>query len=164
MVRPKKASSDSVAESGEPSPADHPTADHPGQELPRIESPTPETPAAGEMSPPAGELSPAATSSWNTRIGGGWTDAEVGVHLNEDHRNRRTTIKFDEKPSEAIRKLIKEEHGYRFDGENQLWYKRMNPATARQHRTEAEQVAFEVANLIRQERGLAQKSTFSIAV
>ena len=42
------------------------------------------------------------------------------------------TIRFDEKPSEAVRKLVKEEHSYRFDGEDKVWYKRINPAQARQ--------------------------------
>jgi hypothetical protein len=93
-----------------------------------------------------------------------WTDAEAGVHLIEDRQNRRMAIKFDEKPGETVRGILKEQHGYRFDGENQLWYKRMNPATPRQDREEAEQLAFSAANLIREEKGLEQKKSFSLAL
>ena len=118
-------------------------------------------------SPPADPSSAApeaGKTQWNSRIGGGWGDFEAGVRLNEDHQNRRMTIKFDEKPSEEVRKLMKEEFGYRFDGENQLWYKRINLPTARQSREEAEELAFQVANMIRQEKGLEQKESFSISM
>jgi len=121
-----------------------------------------DVPASGD---PASTAAPeAGKTKWNSRIGGGWGDFEAGVRLNEDHRNRRMTIKFDEKPSEEVRKLMKDEYGYRFDGENQLWYKRINPATARQAREEAEELAFQVANLIRHEKGLEQKESFSIGM
>lgn len=118
-------------------------------------------------SPPAdasgfSATSEAAKSQWSSRIGGGWTDAEAGVHLNEDHANRRMTIKFDEKPSEAVRNVMKKEHGYQFDSEAQLWWKRVNFAKSRQVRNEAEDVAFQVANMIREERGLEQKQSFSL--
>ncbi len=106
----------------------------------------------------------AGKSQWSSRIGGGWTDAEAGVHLNEDHANHRMTIKFDEKPSEAVRNVMKKDHGYQFDDEDQLWWKRVNFAKARQVRKEAEDVAFQVANMIRQERGLEQKQSFSLGM
>jgi hypothetical protein len=106
----------------------------------------------------------ASKSQWSGRIGGGWGDFEAGVHLNEDHQNRRMTIRFDEKPSDDVRTVLKKDHGYQFDGENQLWYKRVNPATARQSRTEAEELAFQVANMIRQEKGLEQKQSFHIGM
>jgi hypothetical protein len=101
-------------------------------------------------------------SQWSSRIGGGWTDAEAGVHLNEDHPNHRMTIKFDEKPSEAVRNVMKKEHGYRFDDEDQLWWKLVNFAKPRQTRQEAEDVAFQVATMIREETGLEQKKSFSL--
>jgi hypothetical protein len=41
--------------------------------------------------------------------------------------------------------------------------KRINPPTARQSREEAEELAFQVANMIRQEKGLEQKKSFPSA-
>jgi hypothetical protein len=70
------------------------------------------------------------------------------------------TIKFDEKSSEALRKLLKEKHGYRFEPEDQLWYKRINQAKPRQSRQEAEELAFQAANVIRQEKGLEPKQAY----
>lgn len=101
---------------------------------PQADSPPPNTPGSDEA-PGAG------TGQWSWRVGGGWGDFEAGVRLNEEHRNRRMTIRFDEKPPEAVRTMMKEEYGYRFDGENQLWYQRINPPTARQAREEAEELA-----------------------
>ena len=158
MVRPKKAQPDQDAEH-----LAQPQTDHPASEgLSGNE--TPPTASAAAEAPPAGEAPQDGRAAWSTRIVGIWTDVEAGVHLREDQTNRRMTIQFDEKPQEGVRRLLKEEHGYRFDGENKLWYKRINPAAARQYRDEAEQLAFEAANLVRQERGLEQKSSFSLGV
>jgi hypothetical protein len=156
--RPKKAQPAQDAENPAQPQTELPATGAPGaNETPSVDSPAADAPAANEA-PEAGK------SQWGSRIGGGWTDAEAGVHLNEDHRNRRMTIQFDEKPPEAVRKLMKEESGYRFDGENQLWYKRINLPTARQSREEAEAMAFQVANMIRQERGLEQKTSFLLGM
>lgn len=122
----------------------------------------PQTDAPSADAPGSSAATEAGKSQWTGRIGGGWTDAEAGVHLNEDHANHRLTIKFEEKPSEAIRNVMKKDHGYQFDGEDQLWWKRVNFAKARQVRIEAENVAFQVANMIREERGLEQKQSFSL--
>lgn len=112
----------------------------------------------------AGEATPAAKSTWLTRFGS-WTDAQAGVHLIEDRQNRRMTIRFEERPSEAVRAVIKsEEHGFRFDGEEQVWWKRINPAKPVQAREEAEQLAFQVANMIRGEKGLEAKKSFAIGM
>ncbi len=86
------------------------------------------------------------------------------MHLTEDRENRRMTIKFDEKPSEAIRDLLKKQHSYQFDPEDQVWYKKINPAKARQGRTEAEEVVFEAASLIRKEKGLEPKTAFNLGM
>jgi hypothetical protein len=108
--------------------------------------------------------SPQRKSTWVARFGY-WTDNEAGVRLIEDRQNRQMTIKFVEKPSEAVRTLMKsDERGFRFDPEDQVWYKRINPAKPRQSREEAEQLAFEAANLIRAEKGLEQRKAFSIGM
>ena len=114
------------------------------------------TPAEGQAAG-AGDApdAPAARkSAWLARFRT-WKDAEVGVHLTEDRQNRRMTIKFDEKPSEEVRALLKgERYGFRFDGEDEVWYKKISPAKPRQSRQEAEDLAFQAANLIREEKGL----------
>jgi hypothetical protein len=121
-------------------------------------------PPAGDAAVPAtADAGKAAGSKWATRFSS-WADHEAGVHLTEDRQNRRMTIGFDEKPAEAVRKLLKQEYGYKFDGEDQLWYKRINPAKARQGRDEAEELAFKAANLIRQEKGLEPKKAFSLGM
>jgi hypothetical protein len=99
------------------------------------QAPQPEGQAAG-----AGENSdaqPAPKNKWAPRFGS-WSDYEAGVHLTEDRQNKLMTIKFDAKPSEAVRKLMKEDYGYRFDPEDQLWYKQINRAKQRQTRAEAD--------------------------
>src|SRR4051794_23784084 len=58
-----------------------------------------------------------------------WTDNQAGVSVIEDRDNHRMTVKFDEKPSEAVRALLKDrEHGYQFDASDQVWYKRIDRA------------------------------------
>jgi hypothetical protein len=64
----------------------------------------------------------------------------------------------------AVRNILKKEHGYQFDGEDQVWWKRVNFAKARQVREETEDVAFQVATLIREEKGPAQKPSFSLGL
>ena len=56
--------------------------------------------AAGAGEAPG--AAPARKSAWLARFGS-WSDYEAGLHLIEDRQNRRMTIKFDEKPSEAVR-------------------------------------------------------------
>ena len=65
------------------------------------QAPQAEGPAAGAGEAPDAAV-PARKSAWLARFPT-WTDAEAGVHLIEDRQNRRMTIKFDEKPSEAVR-------------------------------------------------------------
>ncbi len=75
------------------------------------------------------------------------------------------TIKFDEKPSEEVRALMKgEQYGFRFDGEDELWYKKVSPAKPRQCRQEAEDLASQAANLIRAEKGLEPKKAFALGM
>lgn len=73
------------------------------------------------------------------------------------------TIQFDEKPSEAVRAVLKSpDYGYRFDPEGKVWYKPINQAKPLQSRQEAEQLALEVTNIIRQEKGLEPRQSFAI--
>ena len=129
-----------------------------GQEVTQPQADVPPTDAPGSAEAPQEHK-----SKWLARFPS-WIDPEAGVRLIEDRQNRRMTVKFDEKPEEKVRKVMKEELRWRFDDENQLWYKKMNPATPRQDREEAEQLAFTVANMIREEKGLPQKQSFSLGM
>jgi len=117
-------------------------------------SSSPETPSS------AGD----APKKWVTQFGS-WGDYEAGVRLVEDRQNRRMVITFEEKPSEPVRTLMKsEQYGYRFDPQDKDWYKPINPAKPRQAREEAEDLVLQVTNLIRQEKGLEPRKSFSIAM
>jgi hypothetical protein len=118
-----------------------------------------ESPAA----PAADQAANGAKRTWASRFPQ-WGDYDAGVHLIEDRQNRRMTIKFDDKPSQAVRDVMKKEHGYRFDGEDEVWYKPINPAKPRQCRAEAEELAFKVAGMIREEKGLEPKQAMSLAL
>jgi hypothetical protein len=103
-------------------------------------------------------------SKWAPRFGV-FGDYEAGVRLIEDRQNRRLTIQFAEKPSEAVRAVLKSaEHGYRFDGEDQVWYKPINPDKPRQSREEADDLVYRVADMIRQEKGLPLRKPASVAM
>jgi hypothetical protein len=125
---------------GEPAEAAEPTAPEAGRE------------EQADAGPPD-----VAKSKWLPRFEG-YTDPEAGVRLIEDRENRRMTIKFDAKPSKAVLDVMKQESGYRFDGEDELWYKFINPAKPRQTRAEAEEVVVKVANMVRQDKGLPEKA------
>ena len=57
-----------------------------------------------------------------------------------------------------------EQHGYRFDGEDEVWYKKISPAKPRQSRQEAEELAFQTTNMIRNEKGLEPKKGFALGM
>jgi hypothetical protein len=117
-----------------------------------------------ESASPGDEAADAPRSPWQSRFGS-WSDDDAGVRLIEDRQNRRMTIKFVEKPPEAVRSAMKDpEYGYRFDGEELVWYKKINAAKPIQARQEAEELAFKVANMIREEKGMEQKKSFAIAL
>ena len=57
-----------------------------------------------------------------------------------------------------------EQYGYRFDGEDEVWYKKISQAKPRQSRQEAEELAFQAANMIREEKGLEPKKAFALGM
>jgi len=112
----------------------------------------------------AGAADGTKRSKWAPRFDSS-SDNLAGVHLIEDRENDRMLIKFDEKPSEEVRALLKsQEHRYQFDGEEQVWWKKINPAKPRQCRREAQDLAFEAANMIRKEKGIELNEPFSPAM
>ncbi len=57
-----------------------------------------------------------------------------------------------------------EQYGFRFDGEDEVWYKKIGQAKPRQSRQEAEDLAFQAANMIREEKGLGPKKAFALGM
>jgi hypothetical protein len=112
--------------------------------------------------PGTGEPPQAGKSKWVARFGS-FGDYQAGVRVIEDRENHLMTIKFNEKPSQAVRDVMKsKEHGFQFDPEEQVWYKKISAARPAQSRKEADDLAFTVANMIRAEKGLEQKPAFSL--
>ena len=123
------------------------------------------SPQDGASAPDSGADSHAAgekrKSAWIKNFGS-FTDNLAGVSLSEDRENHIMVIKFDQKPSDEVRAALKAEpYGFRFNPDTQAWYKRISPATPAQSRREAQDVAFEVANLIRGERGVELHTSFA---
>jgi hypothetical protein len=144
-------------------------AAQPAEQAPQCDPTAPaetrhDTPTGHETPQAAADAGEARRSKWLDRFDS-WGDHEAGVQVIEDRQNRRMVVKFDEKPSEAILQVVKSEpYSYDYDRENKVWYKKINPATARQARTEADQLGFTVANIIRQEKGLEQKQAFGLGM
>ena len=57
-----------------------------------------------------------------------------------------------------------EQQGFRFDGEDEVWYKKISQAKPRQSRQEAEDLAFQAANMLREEKGLEPKKAFALGM
>jgi hypothetical protein len=131
------------------------------ENLGQPQEPQADHPASGDAT--SGESSEACKSKWLPRFDS-WSDRQAGVFVIEDRENRRMTIKFHDKPSESIREVMKQQYGYQFDREDTVWYKHINPAKGRQARMEADQLAFTVANMIRQEKGLEPKKGFNLGM
>jgi hypothetical protein len=128
------------------------TTDNPSDAQDTSGTPTP--PSALE----AAEQAVAANNSkWVSRFGS-FGDYQAGVRLIEDRQNRRMTIQFQDKPSDAVRALLKsKEHGFRYDPNDKLWYKPIDQAKHIQSRQEADELVYKVANMLRAEKGLEQK-------
>jgi hypothetical protein len=104
----------------------------------------------------AGQESEPTKSKWAPRFGS-FKDNLAGVHLVEDRKNKRMTIQFEEKPSDDVRAVMKgDPYHYRFDNEEQLWYKPISPHTPNTSRAEADELVLKVANMIRAEKGIEQ--------
>jgi hypothetical protein len=117
--------------------------------------------AASVADPSAEQPEPTAPKNkWLPRFGI-FTDVQAGVHLVEDRANKRMTIQFTDKPSDAVRAVIKgEPYLYRYDGEEKLWYKPIKQAAAAASRAEADELAATVARMIRSEKGLEQLTPY----
>lgn len=82
-------------------------------------------------------------------------DYLAGIQLLESHRYRQMQIRFDEKPSQAAIDAVKEA-GFRWNGQEKVWVKPIQPATAMQTRIDSERLFKDVAEQIRQEKGVGR--------
>ncbi len=140
------------------------------QSIPSSENPTPPVADAGQPAAAAAQQSetqstPPDTAADSHAAGekrkttwvknfGSFTDNLAGVSLNEDRENHLMSISFVNKPSDAVRTLLKgEPYAFRYDPDSKVWYKRISQVTPAQSRREAQDLAFEVANIIRGEKG-----------
>jgi hypothetical protein len=80
-------------------------------------------------------------------------DYLAGVRLFENRRDHYMSLKFDEKPGQAVINRLKEA-GYRWNPNNMIWTQAVWPATAMATRIKAERLYQEVRQLIRQEKGI----------
>jgi hypothetical protein len=114
-------------------------------------------------SPTAGSEQPAATAQPALQkrpipdpfsIAG---DYVAGAFLLESRRYRQMQIKFDDKPSQAVLDAVKAE-GFRYNGQDKVWSKQIQQDTAMQTRIDAERLFQKVTDMIRQEKGVIQRT------
>ena len=83
-------------------------------------------------------------------------DAVAGVRLLEDRRFRQVQLKFADKPSDAVRRVVSEA-GFRWLQGEQAWAKQIDRENGWQTRALAEEVFGRVVALIREEKGLTRE-------
>lgn len=83
-------------------------------------------------------------------------DAAAGVRLLEDRRFKQVQLKFAEKPSEDVRRAVRE-GGFRWLQEEGVWAKQIDPDKGWQTRADAEALFERVAARIREEKGVARE-------
>ena len=83
-------------------------------------------------------------------------DHEAGVGLLEDRRFRQMQIRFREKPSDEVRRVIREA-GYQWRSQDQAWTKQIDPDAAWRTRAEATALFDRVAGMVRDEMGLGRE-------
>lgn len=83
------------------------------------------------------------------------TDAAAGVTLREHRRFRRTEIDFaDGKPSQAVIDKLKTDH-FQWNPQDKLWVRPVKGEDAMATRIEAERTYREIAEMLRQEKGIS---------
>ncbi len=149
----------------------HPTPDpihRPPAEEPKAAEPTPSDPSAGPDHPfdrveqtaggdPGGHA--AAVRPDGPRVPnpfGHKQDAAAGVRLLEDRRFKQAQLKFEIKPSDAVREVVREA-GFRWLREEGVWAKQIDPDKGWQTRADADALFDRVAALIRAEKGVTHE-------
>ena len=80
-------------------------------------------------------------------------DVVAGVKLQEDRRVKQSQLKFADKPSDAVRAVVREA-GFRWLPEERIWWKAISNENGWQSRMDAERVYQQVTAMIRKEKGI----------
>jgi hypothetical protein len=83
----------------------------------------------------------------------GITDKLAGAKLLEHHDPYLSIIRFEEKPSDAVREKLRD-GGFKWVGENKEWVRPINFDTRGQDRIHADRVFGDVTKMTREERGI----------
>lgn len=83
-------------------------------------------------------------------------DVAAGVRLLEDRRFKQVQLKFADKPSAAVREMVREA-GYRWREEEQAWTKQIDPEKGWQTRADADDLFERVTAAIRAEKGITRE-------
>lgn len=83
-------------------------------------------------------------------------DAAAGVRLLEDRRFKQVQLQFADKPSEDVRRAVRE-GGFRWLQEEGVWAKQIDREKGWQTRADADALFERVAALIREEKGVARE-------
>ena len=84
-------------------------------------------------------------------------DNLAGVRLLESRQYREMQLAFAEKPSQQVIDKVKE-LGFRWNNEEKLWALKLNPSTANQDRVDGQRAFREIANMMRDERGMERSA------
>ena len=85
-------------------------------------------------------------------------DYMAGVRLIEDRRFKQMQLAFQEKPSDAVRQVVREA-GYQWRSLQGVWSKQIDAEKAWQTRAEADQLFKTVAEMLRAEKGIGHEVT-----
>ena len=83
------------------------------------------------------------------------TDATAGVTLREDRRFRQVQLQFRDKPSDAVRELVREA-GFRWQPTDRVWTHRIDREAGWKTRLDAERLFGQVVEQIGREQGVPQ--------
>jgi hypothetical protein len=120
------------------------------------------TQAIDASSPPAREPGNEPEQSWVKRASI-IVDPEAGVKFHFDYENHKAVITFDEKPSPellVVARPIMTARGFHWDTKaNPVgWAKRLAFTTREDDRREAKKTFYQVANAVREHKGLPMRS------
>ena len=83
----------------------------------------------------------------------GKSDYVVGASILEHHDPYLSVIRFEEKPSDEVRKKLRDE-GFQWQQANQEWTRAISYETRQQDRLSADRTFDEVCQILRKERGI----------
>ena len=143
-----------------PAPESSTQPEQPSATVPTVETSLPqhqqttETILASEFTPREIHFAPEQQERSRTPNPFGYMqDVVAGVKLQEDRRFKQSQLKFDAKPTDAVRVVVREA-GFRWLPEEQVWWKAISSENGWQSRMDAERLYQQVTAMIRKEKGI----------